>query len=249
MLFLGNIQYVLIAVVGGLRISTRRHHARRHAGLHPVRPPVLPAAHPPGLDGHRVPVGHRLARAGARAARRRRSRVAEQDDTVDPPPVRGRVVFDDVHFSYDPDAPLIEGLSVVAEPGQTVAIVGPTGAGKTTLVNLIMRFYDLDSGTISLDGRDIAGLPSARAAVEGRHGAPGHVAVRRDDPRQHRLRQPGGHRGADPRGGPGHLRRPLRPLPARRLRHGDQRRGRQHQRRARSSCSPSPARSSPTRRS
>jgi ATP-binding cassette subfamily B multidrug efflux pump len=73
-----------------------------------------------------------------------------------PEPVRGRVVFDDVHFSYSPDKPLIEGLTVVAEPGQTVAIVGPTGAGKTTLVNLLMRFYELDSGTISLDGRDIA---------------------------------------------------------------------------------------------
>jgi ATP-binding cassette, subfamily B, multidrug efflux pump len=56
------------------------------------------------------------------------------------------VVFEDVHFSYDPDKPLITGLNVVAEPGQTVAIVGPTGAGKTTLVNLIMRFYDLDGG-------------------------------------------------------------------------------------------------------
>ena len=68
----------------------------------------------------------------------------------------GRVEFDHVSFSYDPDKPLIEDLSLVAEPGQTVAIVGPTGAGKTTLVNLIMRFYELDGGTIRLDGRDIA---------------------------------------------------------------------------------------------
>ena len=73
--------------------------------------------------------------------------------------MRGRVVFDDVHFSYTPDKPLIEGLSLVAEPGQTVAIVGPTGAGKTTLVNLIMRFYELDSGAITLDGRDISTFP------------------------------------------------------------------------------------------
>jgi ATP-binding cassette subfamily B protein len=83
----------------------------------------------------------------------------EQDDTVEPVAVRGRIVFDDVHFSYVPDVPLIEGLDVVAEPGQTIAIVGPTGAGKTTLVNLLMRFYDLDSGTISVDGRDIATVP------------------------------------------------------------------------------------------
>ena len=70
-----------------------------------------------------------------------------------------------------------------------------------------------------------------RAPVQHRHGAAGHVAVRRDDPRQHRLRQPVGHRGADPRGGRGHLRRSVRVAPARRLRLGDQRRGRQHQRR------------------
>jgi ATP-binding cassette subfamily B protein len=67
---------------------------------------------------------------------------------------RGRVEFDHVRFSYYPDRPLIEDLSLVAEPGQTVAIVGPTGAGKTTLVNLIMRFYEIDGGTILLDGND-----------------------------------------------------------------------------------------------
>ena len=73
--------------------------------------------------------------------------------------MRGRVVFEDVHFSYVPDTPLIDGLDVVAEPGQTIAIVGPTGAGKTTIVNLLMRFYDLDSGRITLDGRDITAIP------------------------------------------------------------------------------------------
>src|SRR5205085_368454 len=77
----------------------------------------------------------------------------------DPPPVRGRVEFRDVTFSYDPEVPLIESLSLVAEPGQTVAIVGPTGAGKTTLVNLIMRFYELNDGVITLDGRDISSIP------------------------------------------------------------------------------------------
>ena len=69
---------------------------------------------------------------------------------------KGRVEFDHVSFSYDPKNPLIEDLSLIAEPGQTVAIVGPTGAGKTTLVNLIMRFYEIDSGAITLDGLDIS---------------------------------------------------------------------------------------------
>jgi ATP-binding cassette subfamily B protein len=76
-------------------------------------------------------------------------------------PVRGRVEFDHVAFSYDPDKPLITDLSLVAEPGETVAIVGPTGAGKTTLVNLIMRFYELGGGRITLDGVDIAAMPRA----------------------------------------------------------------------------------------
>ena len=75
-------------------------------------------------------------------------------------------MFDDVHFSYRPDKPLIEGLDVVAEPGQTIAIVGPTGAGKTTIVNLLMRFYELDSGTITLDGRDITTIPRSELRSE-----------------------------------------------------------------------------------
>ena len=70
--------------------------------------------------------------------------------------VRGHVEFDDVSFRYLPDRPLIEDLSLDVEPGRTIAIVGPTGAGKTTLVNLIMRFYDVDDGAIRLDGVDIA---------------------------------------------------------------------------------------------
>src|SRR6202012_3450383 len=76
--------------------------------------------------------------------------------------VRGRVEFEHVSFSYDPKRPLITDLSLVAEPGRTIAIVGPTGAGKTTLVNLIMRFYELDGGRITLDGQDISQMPRAQ---------------------------------------------------------------------------------------
>ena len=85
-----------------------------------------------------------------------------------PEPVTGRVVFEDVAFSYSPDKPLISGLNLVAEPGATIAIVGPTGAGKTTLVNLLMRFYELDGGRITLDGVDIASVP--RDALRGEIG-------------------------------------------------------------------------------
>ena len=69
--------------------------------------------------------------------------------------MRGRIAFEDVSFSYDPSRPLIEHLDLVAEPGHTVAIVGPTGAGKTTLANLLLRFYDVDGGRITLDGVDV----------------------------------------------------------------------------------------------
>jgi ATP-binding cassette subfamily B protein len=71
---------------------------------------------------------------------------------------RGRVEFQHVNFAYRPGIPVIEDLSLVAEPGSTVAIVGPTGAGKTTLVNLLMRFYEVDSGRILIDGVDIASV-------------------------------------------------------------------------------------------
>src|SRR6185369_8107849 len=75
-----------------------------------------------------------------------------------PDPLRGRVAFEHVSFRYNPDQPLIDDLSLTAEPGHTVAIVGPTGAGKTTLVNLLMRFYEVTGGRITLDGVDVAAM-------------------------------------------------------------------------------------------
>ncbi len=82
---------------------------------------------------------------------------AEGARTLEKP--RGEVRLHDVRFSYEPGKSLIEDLTIRVEPGQTVAIVGPTGAGKTTLVNLLLRFYDLDGGAITLDGVDIRELP------------------------------------------------------------------------------------------
>ena len=76
-----------------------------------------------------------------------------------PDPAPGRIAFEGATFGYSPAVPVVEGLSFVVESGQTVAIVGPTGAGKTTVVNLLMRFYELDSGRITVDGIDIAELP------------------------------------------------------------------------------------------
>jgi len=158
MLFLSNIQYGLIAVVGGLRISSGAITiGEMQAFIQYARQFSQPLTNLASMAT--------VFQSGIASLERvfelldAEEESPEQPDTADPEPARGRIVFDDVHFSYDPTRPLIQGLSVVAEPGQTVAIVGPTGAGKTTLVNLIMRFYELDSGVIMLDGRDIAELP------------------------------------------------------------------------------------------
>lgn len=81
-----------------------------------------------------------------------------QTEGVLPETLRGEIGFDNVSFSYSPDTPLIEHLNLHVSPGQRVAIVGPTGAGKTTIVNLLMRFYDVSGGCITLDGQDISRL-------------------------------------------------------------------------------------------
>jgi ATP-binding cassette subfamily B protein len=158
MVFMGNIQFILIAVVGGLRISTGAMLVGDMQALSQyARQFSQPLTHLASMTA--------TFQSGIASLERvlelldAEEQTVEQADTVDPAPVRGRIVFDEVDFSYSPDTKLIEGLNVVAEPGQTVAIVGPTGAGKTTLVNLLMRFYDLDGGTISLDGRDISSFP------------------------------------------------------------------------------------------
>ena len=105
-----------------------------------------------------------LLQSGVASAERVFELLDAPEESADPlNPARpaewhGRVEFEAVSFRYHPDQPLIENLSLVAEPGHTIAIVGPTGAGKTTLVNLIMRFYELEAGRITLDGVDIAAM-------------------------------------------------------------------------------------------
>jgi len=173
MMFVGNLNYVLVAVLGGLRVASGSmslgevqafiQYSRQftqpltqvasmvnllQSGVASAERvfELLDAPEEPGLDG---------------ADRHGRAYLPPAAEA------RGEVVFEDVSFSYEPDEPLITDLSLVVHPGQTVAIVGPTGAGKTTLVNLVMRFYDVQAGRITLDGVDIAamGRPALRSQI------------------------------------------------------------------------------------
>ena len=251
MMFLGNLNYVAIAVVGGLRVASGAMTHRRHPGVHPVLAPVHAAAHAAGVDDERVPVGHRLGSSGSSSSSTPTSRAPDPPTPLDRPPSRAAGSSSThVSFSYDPTTaahrgPVARRRARADRRHRRPDRRGQDHARQPDHAVLRARRRRASRSTAATSPT----MRRARAAVEHRHGAAGHVAVRRHDPRQHRLRQPRRHRGADPRGGAGHLRRPLRALAARRLRHAHRRRGRQRQRRARSSCSRSPARSSPTPRS
>ncbi|MFM7063781.1 MAG: ABC transporter ATP-binding protein, partial [Actinomycetes bacterium] len=157
LMFLGNLNYVAIAVVGGLRVAAGAMTIGDiQAFIQYSRQFTQPLT--------QVASMFNILQSGIASAERVFEFLDAPEESDEshlparPGPPEGRVVFDHVAFSYDPDRPLIEDLSLVVEPGQTVAIVGPTGAGKTTLVNLVMRFYELDGGRIELDGTDTAAL-------------------------------------------------------------------------------------------
>lgn len=152
-MFLGNINYVVIAVVGGLRVASGTLSLGEvQAFIQYSRQFTQPLTQVGSMVN--------LVQSGVASAERIFEVLDAEEESPDPadavtPAERsGRVVFENVSFGYTPDRPLIEDLSLVADPGHLVAIVGPTGAGKTTLVNLIMRFYDIDSGRITVDGVD-----------------------------------------------------------------------------------------------
>ena len=155
MMFMSNLNYVLVAVVGGLLIADGSlslgavtafiQYSRQFSQ------PLTQVASMANLLQSSVASAERVF-----ALLDAPEQAPDAAEPARPADVRGRVEFDDVSFRYVPDKPLIEHVSLTVEPGHTVAIVGPTGAGKTTLVNLLMRFYEIDSGAILLDGVDIA---------------------------------------------------------------------------------------------
>ncbi|MBN9111809.1 MAG: ABC transporter ATP-binding protein [Pseudonocardia sp.] len=160
MMFIGNLNYVLVAVIGGLRVASGAMSLGDvQAFIQYSRQFTQPLTQVASMAN--------LLQSGVASAERVFELLDADEQSPDPVnPLRrterrGRVAFEDVSFRYVEDAPLIDDLSLVAEPGQTVAIVGPTGAGKTTLVNLVLRFYELDGGRITLDGVDIAKMERA----------------------------------------------------------------------------------------
>ncbi|PPI56718.1 ABC transporter ATP-binding protein [Rathayibacter toxicus] len=157
MTFVSYLSYVLIAVVGGLRVASGQLTlGDATAFIQYSREFTQPVSELAGMAN--------MLQSGIASAERTFEFLdadeQRPDTALDSLPSRtdGRVEFQDVSFSYDPEQPLIEALTFSAEPGHTVAIVGPTGAGKTTLVNLVMRFYELTGGRILLDGIDITRL-------------------------------------------------------------------------------------------
>ncbi|KFF60901.1 multidrug ABC transporter ATP-binding protein [Cryobacterium sp. MLB-32] len=167
MTFVGNLVYVAIAVVGGLQVASGAMQLGDvQAFIQYSRQFTQPLAQLGSMAN--------LLQSGVASAERVFELLDADEQSPDPDPaesptdVHGRLVFEDVSFRYTEDKPLIQNLSLVAEPGQTVAIVGPTGAGKTTLVNLMMRFYEIESGRILLDGVDVARM--TRDDLRGRMG-------------------------------------------------------------------------------
>jgi ATP-binding cassette subfamily B protein len=156
-MFIGNLNYVIIAVIGGLRVASGTLSLGDvQAFIQYSRLFTRPITQVASMAN--------LLQSGVASVERVFELLDAEDEPADdglaetPTVSHGRVAFDDVSFRYLEDQPLIEHVSFHVDPGQTVAIVGPTGAGKTTLVNLIMRFYDLDAGHITLDGVDIAAM-------------------------------------------------------------------------------------------
>ncbi|HPX36057.1 MAG TPA: ABC transporter ATP-binding protein [Mycobacterium sp.] len=151
-MFVGNLSYVAVAVVGGFQVATGQITLGGiQAFIQYVRQFNQPLTQVAGF--------YNTLQSGVASAERVFEFLDEPEESpsaaTELGPGPGRVQFENVGFSYRPGTPVIENLSLTAEPGSTVAIVGPTGAGKTTLVNLLMRFYDVDAGRILLDGNDI----------------------------------------------------------------------------------------------
>ncbi len=152
--FVGNLGYVAVSILGGwLAINNAITVGDIQAFIQYMRAFIQPLTQIANISN--------VLQQTAAAAERVFEFLAESEEPLDvenpvlPDEIEGLVVFENVQFGYDPEKIVIKDFSAYAQPGQKIAIVGPTGAGKTTLVKLLMRFYDLNSGTIKIDGNDI----------------------------------------------------------------------------------------------
>ncbi|HLX33610.1 MAG TPA: ABC transporter ATP-binding protein [Candidatus Limnocylindrales bacterium] len=157
MTFVSNLNYVAIAVIGGLRVASGQMTLGDViAFIQYSRQFTFPIIQTASIAN--------VLQSAVASAERVFELLDEPEELADPATPRvlgetkGAVAFEDVSFRYEPDKPLIEHLSLEADAGHTIAIVGPTGAGKTTLVNLLMRFYELDGGAITIDRIDTRDL-------------------------------------------------------------------------------------------
>ena len=157
-MFLGNLNYVAIAVIGGYRVATGTMTLGDvQAFIQYSRQFTMPIMQIAGQLN--------ILQSGLASAERVFELLEEKEETADADSgarldeVRGEVALEHVNFRYEPDKPLIEDFSLQVRPGQSIAIVGPTGAGKTTIVNLLMRFYDIDAGRICVDQVNTGEIP------------------------------------------------------------------------------------------
>lgn len=156
--FIGNLSFIAVVIFGALRVMAGGMTiGALQSFIQYVRQLNQPVMQVSSMAA--------ILQSAAASAERVFELLDAAEISADPVPgqlverPQGRIAFEHVRFRYDPKVPLFEDVNLVAEPGQTIAIVGPTGAGKTTLVNLLLHFYELDAGAIRFDGVDIAQMP------------------------------------------------------------------------------------------
>ena len=199
---LPNLAMAAVVLVGGYRVV----HGAPQPGLvlrgerlpaAPRRPAARRSGCGSGSTSARWPRASGSSRCSTTTATSSTGRTRE---VLGPGP--GGIHMEGVRFGYDPDSPVLDGIDIDVPAGSTVALIGPTGCGKTTLTTLIPRFYDIQDGSIELDGQDVRDVTLRSLRGRRRHREPGHLPLLDDRGREHRVRHARGDAGGDRDGGP-----------------------------------------------